>query len=110
MPGAEPSGNVSVLRAPAPRQRPLPTQPAPLIGREAELSLAEALLRRDDVRLVTLTGPPGAGKTRLAVAIAERLLTSNADGAGFVPLEAVRDPNLVTAAIAHAVGVGEAGA
>jgi hypothetical protein len=58
----------------------LPAQPTPLIGREREIAMLAALLRGAGVRLVTLTGPGGAGKTRLALQVAAELLDDFADG------------------------------
>src|SRR5262245_44183582 len=109
MPGADPPANVSLLRASVPSPHRLPAQPTALIGRERELALAASLLQRDDLRLLTLTGPPGTGKTRLSIAIAERLLAGFPDGVRFIALEAVRDPDQVVPTIAHALGVREAG-
>jgi predicted ATPase len=80
-----------------------------LIGREEELQEVGAELRRAGARLVTLTGPGGAGKTRLARAAARELLYEFEDGAFFVDLSAVRDPTLVASAIAEELGVTESG-
>src|SRR5829696_2508313 len=80
-----------------------------LVGRERELALSQAILRRSEVRLLTLTGPGGIGKTRLALQLAADLDGDFADGVRFVPLASVRDADLVAATIAHAIGVQPTG-
>jgi predicted ATPase len=91
--------------------RPLPVSTTSLLGREVAIGEVVGLLERPGVRLVTLTGPGGVGKTRLAVAVGERLGDRFGAGTVFVPLEAVTDPGPVLAAdgrTAHAdlAGVG----
>jgi predicted ATPase/class 3 adenylate cyclase len=81
----------------------LPTVPNAFVGRERELVEAGALLARDDVRLLTLIGPGGTGKTRLALQLAWAADERFADGAAFVQLAPVRDPELVVPAIAQAL-------
>ena len=85
----------------------LPVQLSSFVGRESEIAEVERLL--DQTRLLTLTGPGGSGKSRLALAVAEELLPRFGDGAWFVDLAPVTDPALVPAALAKALGVPEAG-
>jgi len=93
------------LRSLDARPNNLPLSPTPLIGRIDQLAQASDLLR--ERRLLTLTGPGGAGKTRLALAIAERLLADLADGAFFVGLEDAHDQTTVASEVAAALGVRE---
>ncbi|HEX8218844.1 MAG TPA: tetratricopeptide repeat protein [Chloroflexia bacterium] len=83
----------------------LPAQLTPLIGRDDVLESVTALVESDKVRLLTLTGPPGIGKTRLAVEAATALLPGFADGVFLVPLAPLRDPTLVVGSIAAVFGV-----
>ncbi|MDQ3585976.1 MAG: protein kinase [Acidobacteriota bacterium] len=82
---------------------------SPLVGREQEIEKIKGLLRQDDVRLVTLTGIGGTGKTRLAKEIARRLLEVFPGGVFFIELAAIHDPALVISSIAQPLDVTEAG-
>jgi predicted ATPase/DNA-binding SARP family transcriptional activator len=81
----------------------LPAAPTPLLGRERELAEAADLLRSGDVRLLTLTGPGGIGKTRLATEIVRRLASDEPRSAVFVDLSHLSDPGLVASTIANAL-------
>jgi predicted ATPase/class 3 adenylate cyclase len=85
----------------------LPAQPTPLIGRERELAELEGLLGRSDVRLVTLTGPGGTGKTRLALQLGAELIEAFEAGVFFVPLAPIREPALVLPVVAQTLGLRE---
>lgn len=87
----------------------LPVSRTGFVGREKEAAAAKELLLRPDVRLVTVTGPGGIGKTRLAVEVASALTEGFPGGIYFVPLSAIRDPGLVASVIVQTLGIGEAG-
>ncbi len=87
----------------------LPIPLTPLVGREREVAAVCKLVRQDHVRLVTLTGPGGVGKTRLAIRVAAELSDEFAAGVAFVSLAAVRDPDRIPSSIAQALGLPELG-
>ncbi|HEY9230648.1 MAG TPA: NB-ARC domain-containing protein, partial [Blastocatellia bacterium] len=100
------ASHITLQSTPAPNN--LPAQPRPLVGRDQETSAVKDLLRRKEVRLLTLTGPGGTGKTSLALQAAADLLGEFTDGAFFVSLEAISDARLVASVIAEALEIKEA--
>src|SRR5829696_679873 len=97
------------LRTVTSRPNNLPVEPTPFLGREDQIARIVDLLRRDDVRLLTITGPGGVGKTRLGLQAAANLLDDFSDGVWFIDLSALGDPTLVPSAIARVLGVREEG-
>lgn len=87
----------------------LPIEPTPLVGRDRELRALRDLLLNEEIRLITLTGPGGTGKTRLALHIAADLLDCFEDGIFFVPLSPIRDADLASSTIAQTLGLQETG-
>jgi predicted ATPase/class 3 adenylate cyclase/Tfp pilus assembly protein PilF len=95
------------LRTLGDRGNNLPTPATRLIGREELVQRVVGFLRRDDIRLATLTGPGGCGKSRLAIQAASELLPDCPDGVSWVALASISTPGLVVSAIASALGVRE---
>jgi predicted ATPase/class 3 adenylate cyclase len=93
------------LRSAGGRPNNLPADVKTFVGRQEELERVRSLLLEDGARLVTLTGPAGSGKTRIALRAAEALLERFRDGVFFVPLAPLADGSLVTSAIAQVLGV-----
>ncbi|HWV35745.1 MAG TPA: NB-ARC domain-containing protein, partial [Thermomicrobiales bacterium] len=87
----------------------LPRPLTPFIGRADERTAVRMRLESPDVRLVSLTGPGGVGKTRLAIAVASDVVNVFPGGVVFVPLVAVTDPDQVPVAVAHALAIRETG-
>jgi predicted ATPase/DNA-binding CsgD family transcriptional regulator len=88
---------------------PLPTSLTSFVGREREIQELATLLRRPEVRLVTVTGPAGVGKTRLALKVAEELAAGFGDGVAFIDLTTATTPDLVAPMVAQALGMRETG-
>lgn len=107
MPAAPTVAPVRPLAAESLGPAPIPMELSSFVGRNKELASITQLLLRPDVRLLTVTGPPGIGKTRLALQAAEQLRGEYAGDVVFVNLTPIVDPNLVIPTIAHALGVHE---
>src|ERR671932_747809 len=103
-----PRAEMHATRARQPRSN-LPAPPTALIGREAEVAALGALLQREGIRLVTLTGAPGIGKTRLALEVAGTQREEFEDGIYVVDLAPLRDPELVAPTIARVLDIPEDG-
>jgi predicted ATPase len=91
------------------RQANIPVQRTVFVGREKEIAAAKELLLSKDVRLLTITGPGGIGKTRLGLEIASALQENFPGGVHFVPLSPLRDPGLIAALIVQTLGIRETG-
>jgi serine/threonine protein kinase len=98
------------VRPVEPRPTNLPVQRTGFVGREREVAAAKELLLGKDVRLVTVTGPGGIGKTRLAVEVARGLVEHFPGGIHFVPLSPLSDSDLIPSVIVQALGLRETGA
>jgi predicted ATPase len=109
LPGDEDRAHASAVPAAGRpvRAHNLPAQATPFIGREVQLAEVREMLGRPEVRLLTLTGVGGTGKTRLALQVAAGLVDAFADGVCFVALAPIRDPALVVPTVAAALGVRE---
>jgi predicted ATPase/DNA-binding XRE family transcriptional regulator len=112
--GAARAALVGSARAPAPHAAvdelavvALPGAMTVLIGREADVELLRQWLADHTIRLITLTGPGGAGKTRLALELGHAMADAGSTRVVFVPLSAVRDPGFVARAIAEALGLAD---
>jgi predicted ATPase len=111
LPTNSPDGGAGALAAASPGARPRPWHPtSELVGRAEELDAAMTLLRSGEGRLVTVTGPPGVGKTRLALELARRLAEDgDPEHVHFVPLGYVDQPEQLGASVAEALGLGTPG-
>ncbi|HXX72048.1 MAG TPA: tetratricopeptide repeat protein, partial [Candidatus Acidoferrum sp.] len=103
------SASKAVFDHAEPRPINIPVQGTALVGREKEVAAARELLRRPDVRVVTVTGPGGIGKTRLAVEVARGLVDEFPGGVHFIALSAISDPGLIASTIVQTLKIREAG-
>jgi predicted ATPase len=94
-------------KRPRPGIAQLPLPRSRLVDRENERLQVKALLSRDDIGLVTLTGPPGVGKTRLALQAAADMASQFEDGTVFISLALIRDPTLVAPTLARSLGISQ---
>jgi predicted ATPase/Tfp pilus assembly protein PilF len=102
-----PATPMAVSRAPTAARHNLPQPLTGIVGRDEEIRAVAAMLESGETRLTTITGPGGAGKTRLAIEVGRRLVTSFHHGVVFVPLAGVRDASVVTAAVRDAASPAE---
>jgi predicted ATPase/DNA-binding SARP family transcriptional activator len=105
----DPSLSLNVPQTGPPSPRQVPTPPTPLLGREQELAVLAGLVRREDARLVTLTGIGGIGKTRLAFELVRRLAPEFQHGSAVVTLATLRDSALVARTILETLVIPEVG-
>jgi predicted ATPase len=106
---AKPGAPTTRMVAPASPVGNLPVPPTPLIGREAEIERITSLLERSDVRLATLGGPGGVGKTRLALAVGDALRSRYPGGVWFIDLSPIASTDHVLTTIASVFGIHEQG-
>jgi predicted ATPase/serine/threonine protein kinase/Tfp pilus assembly protein PilF len=106
------AGTLTIFDEKTPAEPPhnLSLETSPLVGREKEIAAIKNLLRQNSVRLLTLTGIGGTGKTRLSQAVAREMLADFADGVFFIELSAITDAELVASTVAQTLGVKETGA